>query len=232
MKTLLKPSFSQRLRENECYCACASAPPLGQKLWIRLWQFPGAEAMVKLYHALSLLLSLCHNSLWGTPDASTALWSIVSQSLFSPALLLSGCVRLLQKPFCILPCVYMPFPLSRLLLISFKSLSDALNICGTQKHLHARSASVFWQASTSFELHFDSSHRHMIMPLQRGRLWMATSPSAVVLIAGRTPSLCQYRFSKPVPAVLSFRFFRLSTKTHSWGSTNAAGDACKWAVGH
>ncbi len=154
MKTLLKPSFSQRLRENECYCACASAPPLGQKLWIRLWQFPGAEAMVKLYHALSLLLSLCHNSLWGTPDASTALWSIVSQSLFSPALLLSGCVRLLQKPFCILPCVYMPFPLSRLLLISLKSLSDALNICGTQKHLHARSASVFWQASTSFELHF------------------------------------------------------------------------------
>ncbi len=78
----------------------------------------------------------------------------VSQSLFSPAPLLSGCVHLLQKPLCNLPCVYICLFPFRACSLSLKSLSDALNICGTQKPLHARSASVFWQASTSFELHF------------------------------------------------------------------------------
>lgn len=179
--------------------------------------------MVKLYHALFLSFSLSL-SLWGTPDASTALWSVYPnryfpQRHFSPVVFIRFWSSFAVWRACVCVCVYMPFPLSRLLLISLKSLSDALNICGAQKHLHARSASVFWQASTSFELNFhrflipqtvyywtDSSRRHVIMPLQRDRLWMATSPSVAVFITGRMPFSCQYGFSEP-PRCFHVDFF-------------------------
>lgn len=178
-------------------------------------------------------------------DGSTALWSVYPNCFFPPARLLSGCVCSLQKPFCVLPCVYMPFPLSLLLLISLKSLSDALNICGAQKHLHARSASVFWQASTSFKLHFHcffcSSTNCILLNQQLTSSSDYASPVGQVMnghlpICGSLDSR-QNAISVSIPlfraaAGLSFRFFPLSTKTHSWGSTKAAGDACKWAVGH
>lgn len=165
------------------------------------------EGMVKLYRPLSLF---CQNTLWGIPDVSTALWS-VHPNRFSRAPLLSGCVRSLHQPFSVLPCVYKLFASRALsLLISHESSSDALNICGAQRHLLVPSASIFRQASTLFELHsycrFLKLRLYFIHPKARvvarlcnftaGQVWPPSSVSIIHFWA-------------------CFRFPSLSAKMHS-----------------
>lgn len=64
--------------------------------------------------------------------------------------------------------------------------------------LHLISTSAVFKKKARTVYYWTSSSRCEITLLQEGGLWMATSPSAAVLIAGKTPSLCQYRFSEPL----------------------------------
>lgn len=110
-QTFLQPSFSERSLENECYCVCASAPPLGQKLWIRLWRFTGARGWWScIVLSLSSAKTVSEAYLM-FPQPCEVCIPIV----FSRAPLFSGCVRSLHQPFSALPCVYKLFRLARFL---------------------------------------------------------------------------------------------------------------------